>query len=481
MFEPSCRRTPQRSCSSCSFRSCLALEREEHKATTTHYAFGGVRTFPLIGLTGFALALLAGGQLVVVAIGFAVVGAFLTVSYHHKLKVTEDDRCHDRDLGAADIPAGRADRVRALLDCGHARRREPSALGTARGAALAGTADPDPRRFFTFTKFLLLAGVVLPILPNEELTLLHVNPFQTWVVVVAVSAISYASYALQKVARGRGGVLLAAVLGGSYSSTITTVALARQSRQTDRPSLFAGAILLSSAVMYVRIVVLVALFNSALALRLAGPFLALAVLGVVVGYLYARRRGGSAGDQPAAPTSSNPLELRSALLFAVLFVVVVALTRLAQRHLGAGGIYGLAAIMGVADVDPFILGMAHSSGTAAPVAAAAIAVAAATNNLAKGVYAFAFGGTRARLPSLILMTAFTVLGLIPSAFGCDPERRPTRAFVARPNASATIFCASATMASRCALSRNDSGIDLADVFRTRLAARCKPLHSPPRP
>ena len=38
------------------------LEREEHRAASEHYSFGGVRTYPLIGLIGYAMALLSGGQ-----------------------------------------------------------------------------------------------------------------------------------------------------------------------------------------------------------------------------------------------------------------------------------------------------------------------------------------------------------------------------------------------------------------------------------
>src|SRR4029077_20249744 len=67
----------------------IGLEREEHKASIDHYGFGGVRTFPLIGLLGYSLALLSGAQLMPVAVGFAVVAAFLWLSYRHKLSVAE--------------------------------------------------------------------------------------------------------------------------------------------------------------------------------------------------------------------------------------------------------------------------------------------------------------------------------------------------------------------------------------------------------
>jgi len=63
----------------------IGLEREERKAEGEHYSFGGVRTFPLIGLVGYMMALLSGGHFLPIAIGFAVVGSFLLMSYRHKL------------------------------------------------------------------------------------------------------------------------------------------------------------------------------------------------------------------------------------------------------------------------------------------------------------------------------------------------------------------------------------------------------------
>ena len=86
-----------------------------------------------------------------------------------------------------------------------------------------------PEEIFTFTKFLLLTAVILPVLPRAEFTQFQINPFKTWLVVVAVSSVSYGSYLLLKVTHGRNGVLLSALLGGAYSSTVTTIALARRS------------------------------------------------------------------------------------------------------------------------------------------------------------------------------------------------------------------------------------------------------------
>ena len=67
----------------------IGLEREERRATASSYTFGGVRTFPLIGLIGYSAALISGPQMLPVAIGFLVVAGFLLVSYWHKLSTAE--------------------------------------------------------------------------------------------------------------------------------------------------------------------------------------------------------------------------------------------------------------------------------------------------------------------------------------------------------------------------------------------------------
>ena len=128
--------------------------------------------------------------------------------------------------------------------------------------ALEGLSERLPsEEVITFTKFLLLTVVILPAVPNRAFGPFQLNPFKTWLVVVAVSGISYGSYVLQRMTRKRGGIVLAALLGGAYSSTVMTVALARRGRRENRPNLFAGAMLLASGTMYLRLVVLLAIFS----------------------------------------------------------------------------------------------------------------------------------------------------------------------------------------------------------------------------
>jgi uncharacterized membrane protein (DUF4010 family) len=215
--------------------------------------------------------------------------------------------------------------------------------------------------------------------------------------------------------KGKGGVAMAAILGGAYSSTVTTLVLGRRAAHEDRPHLLSGATLIASGMMYLRLAVLVGLFNRRLLTILGVPFVSLASVAVGAGWLWSRLPDGRAGEMKREYESRNPLEITAALLFALLFLAMLVATHLAVAYLGRGGLYALAAAMGVTDVDPFIMGMTQSGGDTTPLAsaAAAILIAASSNNLIKGVYAYAVSDRKTGSMSLALLTVLAVAGLAP--------------------------------------------------------------------
>jgi uncharacterized membrane protein (DUF4010 family) len=394
----------------------LGLEREEHKGSTGQFVFGGVRTFPLIGLIGFAMSYLSGTQLLPLALGFVAVSAFLLLSYWHKLSsgrlagVTSEMSGLTTYLIGALVQHNHLWAATTLCVASMLLLEFKTAL-----EVLAKRVAPDD--IITLTKFLLLTAVILPLLPNREFGAFQINPFKTWLVVVAVSGVSYGSYVLQRLTAS-GGVVLAAVLGGAYSSTVTTVALARRATGEQAPPLFSGAILMASGVMYLRLVVLLGLFNRALMDALAEPFLILGGTAIAAGWLWTRRARRVSEAGGPARALHNPLELTAALLFALLFLAMLVATHLAAHYLGNGGVYTLAAIMGVTDVDPFIMGMTQAAGgvTLVPVAATAVLIAAASNNLIKGIYAYILAPREVGRPSFFLLLGLAVLGLLPLLF-----------------------------------------------------------------
>ena len=395
----------------------IGLEREEHKADGD-YSFGGVRTFPLIGLVGYAVALLSRDQVLPLFVGFAVVGAFLLMSYRHKLAagqvLVESPGVTTEISGLTTYVLG------ALVSNGYYWIAAAIAVVSLFLLELKGVLEGlskrlAPHEILTFTKFLLLGAVILPTVPNKPFTQFGLNPFKTWLLVVAVSGISYGSYVLLALTKQRNGVLLSGLLGGAYSSTATTVALAKKAALQGAPYLFSGGILVASAMMYLRVTLLLMLFNRTLLHILAVPLLVLACIAGITGWLWSHLQKERPAETGTEVQPRNPLEMRSAILFAGLFLAVLVISRLVIAYFGNTGVYGLASLTGLIDVDAFILGMTQSAGTvtSGSLAAKSILIAIASNNVAKGFYAYAFADRRTGLQSLALLTGMAALSLIP--------------------------------------------------------------------
>ena len=277
----------------------IGLEREEQKRGGKR-VFGGVRTFPLLGLMGYVLALISSrDSLVGVLVGLAAVSAFMVVSYWHKLQTSAEAGITTELSGLVVYLVG------VLVYLGHlwfaCTLVVVSLLLLELKVALEGLAERlEPEEVAAFTKFLLLTLVILPLVPNREFGPFRINPFKTWLVVVAVSGLSYASYLLLRLVKGRGGIFLSGILGGLYSSTITTVVLAKRSSSGHHPHDYSGSILAASGLMYLRVLGLVWMFNPGLAACLGPSFGGLAVTGH-------RRRLAVA---PPCPTTRSRIPLR---------------------------------------------------------------------------------------------------------------------------------------------------------------------------
>src|SRR6202158_2511281 len=299
----------------------FGLAFEEFHAQAGQARPGGVRSFPILALAGGLLYRLDTQHLLPLSVGLLVLGAWLTCYYwRHVEEIDPEGR---PNVGLM-VPICN---VLAYL-LGPVALAEPPwmAIGVTVAAVLLLTARErlhglarhiEVGEIITAGKFLILAGLVLPFLPTEPVTrLTEITPHQVWVAVLAVATVSYASYLLQRYVAPPGAGLWVAVLGGLYSSTATTVILARRARA--EPAMVRQAqtgIMLATSVMYVRLLIIVAMFDLALARALMPPLLALATPGV-------RRAGLCFGAHPppppataAATAPANPLELSAAFIF----------------------------------------------------------------------------------------------------------------------------------------------------------------------
>ncbi len=273
----------------------------------------------------------------------------------------------------------------------------------------------EPQEILTLAKFLLLSGVILPLLPDRPISpLIPATPFKIWMAVVVISAISYAGYILKKYLLQQQGYLVIGLLGGLYSSTASTVVLARKSRDITvaDASLNAG-IIAASGMMYLRLLALVAIMNPGLLRHTALPMMLLGL--AAIGYAYFLDRKGKETTEALPDLGrANPLELGIALLFALLFVVMMVITQQVINHFGQNGLDVLSLVVGFTDIDPFVLSILSGEYTIMDPhqLAAAIVVAAGSNNLLKAAYAFALGDRKTILhvPSFLLLLGLATIG-----------------------------------------------------------------------
>jgi len=237
-------------------------------------------------------------------------------------------------------------------------------------------------------QFVLITLVILPVLPNHPP---HWDPYQVlnphhlWMMVVLVVGISLAGYVAYKALGPRVGLILAGVLGGLISSTVTTVSYARKTR--GAPGNTAGAALviaLASTVLYLRVPVLIGAVSTGLLPVMAPPLLCMFVFMAAASLVLFLLPRGPAGD---LVEHDNPSELKTALLFALLFAAVLLATAAARQHLGARGLYAIATLAGLTDVDAITLTttqMVRDRQLAADPAWRIILVASLSNFVFKG-------------------------------------------------------------------------------------------------
>jgi len=238
--------------------------------------------------------------------------------------------------------------------------------------------------------------ILLPLLPDRELVAwFPVNPREIWLLTILIAALSFAGYVAIRLAGPSLGVLLSGLAGGLVSSTAVTLNMARLAREhPERSKLFAAAIMLASAVMMLRVLVLVGLINTPLLQTLAVPLLlaVLAQAGVAALLGNWARDDSHTAAQPLA--LKNPFDLNVVLEFGAILAIIMALTKGVAAWAGSEGTYALAAVSGLLDVDAISLSLARLApgGLDARSAGVAILVAVTANSVAKVVLGSTAGG-----------------------------------------------------------------------------------------
>ncbi len=363
-------------------------------------AMAGVRTFTLITITGALCGLLAVplGEWIV-AVGMLGVIAMIVVSNLLKYKAEAAPKPGMTTEAASLVMF----LVGVLPTVG---QTTIAVVVTGVVALLLHLKDPlhkfaktiDTREFTAIMQFVLIALVILPLLPDRTFGPLDVlNPYKIWLMVVLIVGISLAAYAAVKLLGNRVGALLAGVLGGLISSTATTVSYARKSRETPAASALAAAIILiASAIVFGRVLAEVALVSSTVLPHIAAPLLTVAAVVAALGAFTFWRSHGQ-GD--TLPLQGNPSEMKTAVLFAALYAVILFAITFAREYLGQAGLYVVAALSGMTDMDAITLSTASMIADERLDASTGwriILIAAMANIVFKGAAVFALGSAALR-------------------------------------------------------------------------------------
>jgi uncharacterized membrane protein (DUF4010 family) len=407
----------------------IGLERERSKPSDeSRISFlGGARTHPLLALVGGVSMLVARETgVVAVVVPFGALVVLIGLNYAgevwrdaHRGITSEAAFLLSFLLGVLALTRGVLEPTQKILAV--------SSIAVVATFLLSAkpTLHPLVQRLSTedvagTLKFLIVAVVVLPLLPDRTYGPLEVlNPFQIGVLMVLISGMSFAGYAAIRLLGARRGLGLTGVMGGLVSSTAVTMSMARRARaHPDLDDSAALAVMLASTVMFVRVFVIVAVVNPGLRGEVVYPMAFAVAAGVAAGLALWLRSGRA---RPGAPeiAFSNPFDLTAALEFALLFAVILLGSKAASTYLGTAGTYGAGVLAGTTDVDAITLSMAKLAVEGGPlshrVAATTIFLGTASNTLVKGVMATVVGGWHFGRRVLTAQLAVLAAGTIGAA------------------------------------------------------------------
>ncbi len=377
----------------------VGLERgwsQRHEEDGTRFA--GVRTFTLIGLLGGLTAVLEKQDYrEIAAIVFITFGLFL---------VSVIIRSRERnERGITTIVAALLVYVLAFI-AGLGEHIVAAAAAVVIAVVL-GIKDAlhdwidrvERAEIDAILKLLVISLVVLPILPNKGYGPWEaLNPYQIWWMVVLISGISFLGhFALKWMPPGR-GLLLTSLVGGLASSTAIAVSFARMGRNNEKLApLLAAGVIASSSVMFPRILLVTAAFSPALTLRLLPAFLC-AVLagGAAAWWLWSHQTT----KKQTVETPKSSFDLTMPLQFGAVLAVVMVVTAAAREWIGDAGLYVVAAIAGITDVDAIVLTSSKEAqaGLSIMVATIAVLIVAAVNTISKAVIVASIGGRAMMIP-----------------------------------------------------------------------------------
>jgi uncharacterized membrane protein (DUF4010 family) len=399
----------------------VGIEREKTKVAEKEIAFGGLRTFILFaqaGAVGAWLSLHFNTPWIFVAALLAVSAAVIT-GYVLESRVKPGSLGLTTEIAAITVCLLGGAVMSGYPELAVALAILTSSVLTFKQPLHGIVAQIGTDDIYAGLKLLIATFIVLPLLPATPIDPWGAfNPYRLWLLVILISVLSLIGYVAVRWLGTARGTAITGIAGGLASSTAVSLSMARQSRSDSgapAADAFVAGVLLSWAVMFIRVVLTIAIVYRALVPHVLIPFGTMAAASGVVGAVFYRRhRAASRPSQPAADVAiKNPFSLTAATQFGLLFAVVLLLVKLAETYAPATGIYMVSAVAGLTDVDAITLSMSDFArhGGEPATAAAAVTVAAVTNTLVKCGFVAALGSRPMRRRIIPATAAILALGL----------------------------------------------------------------------
>ncbi|GBD90175.1 hypothetical protein BMS3Abin04_00892 [bacterium BMS3Abin04] len=388
----------------------VGIERERDKKSSK--IFAGVRTYPLIAILGFLAAFVTSfTSYIVYAAIFSVFGLLVIISYYFS-------SLKGGIGGTSEVTHFLVFLMGSLIFWNYILLASAIVIVVevfltfkSEFRAFAGKVDNED--IYAIIKFLIITIIILPLLPNETYGPFDVlNPRKIWYMVVLISGISFVGYILFKLLGANKGIFLLSILGGTASSTATTLSFAGQSKEIPGLSrnLAAGSVLASS-VMFPRILFIIFLFNYKFAAELFLPMLIFTLVGAASSYFVWDKKGA---QQAHEVNLTNPFKLMFAIKFGLLFGAILFVSAAANHYLGNEGVYYSSVFGGLADLDAMALSMVDMVQKLIPlkVAAVSIIIASTMNTVVKTFIATTLGSKELKKSAIIGFTPILIVTII---------------------------------------------------------------------
>lgn len=395
----------------------IGLEREYSKAVRSesqkhHELFAGVRTFPVVALIGYLAIYLNGvfaswifPVVLLGLIGFVVTAYFTNTRRHIEGSTTEFA------LIAVFLLSALVYHGEYLLSAFIGLLI--AVLLTFKVSMHRAVAKLDRKDLLSILIFVAITALILPLLPDKNYGPYGaLNPFKIWSIVSIFIALNFIAYFLHKFIPSRYSILTTGVLGGFVSSTATAWYFSRQGGKSDNGGMtHVGAIVIASSIMFPRLLIWLFVLNTALLADIWIPIMIFGALGFGLGFYLSKKSLGK--EDTGERDIQNPINIKDASIFAVLYVLILLLVGYAEQQLGSSGVYYAAGISGLTDVDAITISMADYAGDSVSLTTASIAIliAAFSNTIIKYGLCLVFGNNTIRKYASLAYVPLFVAGI----------------------------------------------------------------------